>query len=174
MDNVKDNLVFSMDAWPEAGIDCEFTLSPSVFLAYLTPEDEPNFEVPNLLTSVRGNLALVKLSGGRLKVTGAFAVKAEMNCARCLSTFVGKVGDNFEEIVDLGEPSSEATLEERECFVPIRNGAIDLSPLLAELFWLSWPIKAVCKPDCRGLCPGCGANLNDGPCLCAETKVTRH
>jgi uncharacterized protein len=175
MENVKDNLVFSLDSWPEAGIACEFTLSPSVFLPYLEPGEEDSFEVPTLVTSLRGNLELSLLSGGRLRIKGAFAVKAEMICARCLSVFVGKVGDSIEEIVELGDPAPEASVEEKECFVPLRNGRFfDLTPLLAELFWLSWPIKSVCRPDCQGLCPGCGANLNDGPCLCGETKATRH
>ena len=174
MENVKDNLVFSLDSWPEAGVLCEFVLSPSVLLPYMAPPEEEGFEAPNLVTSMRGSLELSLLSGGRLTVKGAFAVKAEMICSRCLSTFVGKVGDNIDEIVELGSPEAGAGLEESECFVPLRNGMFDLTPLLAELFWLSWPIRAVCKADCQGLCPGCGANLNDGPCLCRETTVTRH
>jgi uncharacterized protein len=40
-----------------------------------------------------------------------------------------------------------------------------------EDFLLSIPISAVCRPDCRGLCPKCGKNWNEGPCDCEDDEI---
>src|SRR5258708_8474017 len=54
------------------------------------------------------------------------------------------------------EPGDESTVAE--------DGILDIAPLLREEIFLLMPIGALCRPDCAGLCPGCGRNLNDGPC----------
>lgn len=45
-----------------------------------------------------------------------------------------------------------------------------------EQILLSWPMKILCRPDCKGLCPECGENLNSGDCKCRRniTSETRH
>jgi hypothetical protein len=174
VETVRDNLRFSLDFFSEAGVSCEFVLSPSTLLPYLTAsgEEDPS-GAPNLVTSLRGRLDL-SLAGRRLTVKGMFAVKTEMICARCLSTFIGKVSDAIVEMVELGGSGSGRTEDDPDAFIRVKDGCFDLAPLVAELFWLSWPVRALCRPDCAGLCPGCGANLNDGPCLCRGAAATRH
>jgi uncharacterized protein len=49
---------------------------------------------------------------------------------------------------------------------------IDLDQDIKEEIFLDYPIKPLCKPDCKGLCPKCGKNLNEGGCSCAITKKT--
>ena len=47
---------------------------------------------------------------------------------------------------------------------------LDFTQVLQEQIIMALPVKALCKKDCRGLCPRCGADLNAGPCACgAET-----
>jgi hypothetical protein len=176
VETVRDNLIFPLDSFPEAGIVCEFVLSPAALHPHLAVagEDDPA-GVPALSTSLRGRLDL-KLAGKRLIVKGMFAVKAEMICARCLSTFIGKVGDSIDEVVELGASRGGAVADDADPgdFIAVKDGRFDLAPLVAELFWLNWPVRALCRKDCAGLCPGCGANLNDGPCLCRGAAATRH
>ena len=43
---------------------------------------------------------------------------------------------------------------------------MDLLPLARDAVLLNLPLAPVCRPDCAGLCPTCGADLNEGPCLC--------
>ena len=171
----KDNLIFPLDGWSETGASCDFALSPSLITPILAQMDADSPEdPPNLVTSLRGHLDL-QLSGRRLVVKGSFAVRVEMACSRCLSTFIGKVGDTIDEVLELGSPTHLNDLEmDEDSFIPVKNGYFDLTPLLCELFWLSWPLRAICRSDCKGLCPGCGVNLNGGPSLCREKKVTRH
>jgi uncharacterized protein len=44
------------------------------------------------------------------------------------------------------------------------DGQIDLEPLLREYALLEFPISPICKPECKGLCPVCGENLNKADC----------
>jgi uncharacterized protein len=48
---------------------------------------------------------------------------------------------------------------------------VDLSGLLIESIKLSIPPKVLCRTDCRGLCPTCGADLNHGQCGCESTEL---
>jgi hypothetical protein len=48
---------------------------------------------------------------------------------------------------------------------------LDTEPLLVEQLHLAVPMKPVCRPDCKGLCPHCGADRNRGECDCRETDV---
>ena len=43
---------------------------------------------------------------------------------------------------------------------------VDLDDLLRQQLYLSLPVKNLCAEECRGLCPGCGANLNQADCTC--------
>ena len=45
---------------------------------------------------------------------------------------------------------------------------IDLVPLVEQALLLELPLVPLCDDDCRGLCPRCGANLNEGPCQCGD------
>jgi Predicted metal-binding, possibly nucleic acid-binding protein len=72
------------------------------------------------------------------------------------------------------EPSKEdegieLTEEDLE-FGSYQNEEIDLAGLLGEEIRLALPIRFLCKEDCKGLCPKCGANLNEGPCPCPKYK----
>jgi uncharacterized protein len=172
-----DNLRFNLDLFPEDGLSRDFAIAPSDFAPYLAGEARasgaPEAEIPELVTSLRGRLDL-RLSGRRLIVKGVFAVKVRMTCARCLADFVGRLGDRIDEVLEIGDPSMLGDADDPECFISVKDQEIDLSPLLAELFWLSWPLKALCDPGCKGLCQNCGANLNEGPCQCGGVAETRH
>jgi uncharacterized protein len=47
-----------------------------------------------------------------------------------------------------------------------RDDHVDLNELLREQFYLALPMKPLCRDDCRGLCPECGANRNTDACAC--------
>ena len=53
------------------------------------------------------------------------------------------------------------------------NDSLDLDGLLTDVFFLSLDSKNLCKEDCRGLCPGCGADLNVEPCRCKKETDPR-
>jgi uncharacterized metal-binding protein YceD (DUF177 family) len=53
---------------------------------------------------------------------------------------------------------------------PIRGEHIDLAPLTREALLLNLPLAPLCREDCAGLCPRCGADLNAGPCGCGSDE----
>jgi len=93
---------------------------------------------------------------------------AEGQCARCLESFSLPIAAPFEFVLTRAQPR-EATQElhtDDLAFSFYTGDEIDLTPLVGEQAILSLPTRAVCREDCRGLCPSCGANLNTDPCAC--------
>lgn len=91
-------------------------------------------------------------------VTGTAVVRLRGNCARCLEEI------SRTEEVDLQElfcyPGKE--LDDAEA-LRIEGELIDLEPVLRDAVVLDLPFTPLCRPDCAGLCPECGANLNADP-----------
>ncbi len=121
---------------------------------------------PDLTGPLSGEIR-VSSSGGRLRLRGSFSAPVRLSCDRCLNEFVAPLGGRIDELLELGPSAGEEPLdEEADGSLAVIEGRVDLSGLLAELFWLAWPFQALCRPDCRGLCPRCGSDLNEGPCAC--------
>ena len=58
--------------------------------------------------------------------------------------------------------------EENDDILLLQDGKIDLGDLAREVFILNMPTKMLCKKDCKGLCAGCGVDLNVEPCRCKK------
>jgi uncharacterized protein len=94
-------------------------------------------------------------------------------CSRCLETFPWKVRSVFELAVVrqvAGEATASARRDDDEALVA-PEGKIGLEDLAKEQLYLSLPLKPICEPACKGLCPTCGANRNTGECGCASGDV---
>ena len=63
--------------------------------------------------------------------------------------------------------------EENDEIILLENGAFDLGDLARTVFLLDLDTKILCSPDCKGLCPRCGADLNQGPCGCKKDADPR-
>jgi uncharacterized protein len=94
-----------------------------------------------------------------LLLQGKFEAKIELECVRCLDTFLQALNWSFTDLYAFDKRS----VSESNLLVP-EDGQIDLEPLLREYALLEIPISPVCKPDCKGLCPVCGENLNTTDC----------
>lgn len=88
-----------------------------------------------------------------------FEGRLEMECVRCLEKFEQPLRSTLTELYAFDHRS----MTESNLLVP-ENGQIDLEPLLREYALLEIPIKPLCKPDCKGLCPVCGEDLNLTDC----------
>lgn len=117
---------------------------------------------------VRDLESIVQLSRTRegllLQVNASAKVAAV--CGRCLVDFFLPVSTAFEELYQF--PSRNR--EETDLILP-ESGYIDLIPLYREYLILAIPIKHVCRPDCKGLCTICGANLNETDCEHPEEET---
>ena len=91
-------------------------------------------------------------------------------CVRCLNPFVAEVGREIRQIFDrapLGAEEEEAELTATDLDrTELTGDTIDLAELLHEELQLALPIKPLCAEGCKGICAGCGAELNDEECTC--------
>jgi len=122
---------------------------------------------------------------GPLKVTGRLSAagsgrfywhgKVEgdmvMPCRRCLTD--AKVHVQDESHVIFAEPGSDETDDPDVQVLDERSNIIDLRAMLREQWLLNVPGYAVCRDDCKGICPTCGKDLNEGACDCPATRDAR-
>lgn len=94
-----------------------------------------------------------------LLVTGGFSGTTDLECARCLKTFDQRLQWDITELYAFNEKS----VSDSGLIVP-EEAKIDLEPLIRDYALLEIPISPVCKPDCKGLCPVCGQDLNVRDC----------
>ena len=94
-----------------------------------------------------------------LLFTGNFSGKTTLECARCLKSFEQQLSWNMTELYAFNEKS----VSDSGLIVP-EDAQIDLRPLIREYALLEVPIRPICKPDCKGLCPVCGQDLNVRDC----------
>lgn len=146
------------------GLELTLELSPEEVVAMATSEGQ---QPPRVVSPLRG-LMKVERQGQRLLLSGSFQVSVELICDRCLEPLAAVLDGVIDDSVALRMPTTPAQIdEEGDDELPVVNGRVDLGGLLAEFFWLAWPFRSLCRPDCAGLCPRCGADLNHGSCGCA-------
>ncbi len=96
-------------------------------------------------------------------------------CNRCLKPTTQAVAADVQLMVFADGPqpvAGEHELHERDLGVlQVAGEELDTEPLLQEQLQLNIPMKPLCRPDCAGLCPECGADLNQGPCGCEQKKA---
>ncbi len=93
--------------------------------------------------------------------------KAEYICDRCLSRFTREHHGSFEVLFHMG-PKDFETDEDDVIMLSPEQKEIDLNTDIQENLALSVPMKALCREDCKGICPGCGADLNHEKCTCGD------
>ena len=111
---------------------------------------------------------------GELVAVGTVNLQVSVPCRRCVEPVVDRKATSFDgRFVRFGSPKADAEMGEYdpEVFVLDQNGSIDLTELLRETVIASISPNVICQPDCAGLCPVCGSNLNVGDCGCEEYDV---
>ena len=94
-------------------------------------------------------------------------VSYEAECARCLKPVMRTETVDLEKTVAARDSLEDAGSDEVELdYVLIEDGVLDVEAPLTEQLLLALPTKVLCKEDCRGLCPKCGHDRNDGDCGC--------
>lgn len=86
-------------------------------------------------------------------------------CRRCLGEVTGQLEAEVHELYQAHHRADPAPEDEEETY-PLTGDFLDLEPLARDAVLLSLPLAPLCRPDCAGLCPTCGADLNAGPCRC--------
>jgi uncharacterized protein len=107
---------------------------------------------------------------GRYRVAGRVKGALELACSRCLDAFSHPVDAEFDlryvpRTENVGDGETE--VEEDDLSTAFyTDDQIDLGQIVTEQFQLALPMKPLCRDECKGLCPQCGTNLNNGSCAC--------
>lgn len=124
-----------------------------------------NFDYPRMqlgedliLTEFKGTALLSRTPQGLL-LQADFEGQASLDCVRCLGTFDQALVWTATELYAFDKRS----VTDSGLIMP-EDGHIDLELLMREYALLEIPISPVCKPDCKGLCPLCGEDLNRVDC----------
>jgi uncharacterized protein len=135
------------------------------------PPEEPLFEGLDLKLREPARLELEARSVGEgVLVRGRVEALLDLECRRCVKSVPHRVD---EEIHILYEPLNEEEEEELggEVYpLPRRGDVLDLRPALREQILLHVPQYVLCSDACRGLCPQCGTDLNEGACDCVPDE----
>jgi uncharacterized protein len=107
-----------------------------------------------------------------IRLRGHFAGSFQVPCARCIEPVEIPLAAEFDLIfrplgADADVPERSITASETEIGY-YQGDSLLLEDVLREQVLLSLPVRTLCKPDCKGLCPRCGANRNLQPCSCDE------
>ena len=124
--------------------------------------------------SVTGSVELLRTNRGVLVRARLWLVEPE-DCSRCLKPLQETLPIEFEEeflmTVDVrsGQPAEEPPNEDD--FLVDEHHMLDLTEAIRQYREASAAIQTICRPDCRGLCPSCGHDLNTGDCDCRSPSV---
>jgi uncharacterized protein len=99
-----------------------------------------------------------------IELVGTIEVPWHGLCRRCLRPLAETI------VVEVDERYADQPAVHDDAF-PIEHGQIDLAPMVREHVLLAVDDPRLCRPDCPGLCPECGADLSAGLCGCVDVVV---
>jgi uncharacterized protein len=125
---------------------------------------------------IQGTVELIRTDRGIL-AQGKLAGKGNITCSRCLTMFEYPLSfgieDEFFPSRDVTSGVSLSIPDDSTTFMIDEHHILDLSEATRQYVLITVPMKPLCHPDCAGLCPNCGANLNQGDCYCsAQSQET--
>ena len=115
-------------------------------------------------------LILTNLGSDKLRIEGSFRATALIPCDRCLTEVKTPIALSFEKEVDMKQ-TTEGRIEDLDETDYIEGYNLDAERLLYGELLVNWPMKTLCREDCRGICRKCGKNLNEGSCGCDTAEL---
>jgi uncharacterized protein len=122
---------------------------------------------------------LERADGDSVHVRGRLTAGLDLECNRCLSPYAMPVGQDLDlfylphhaETEDQ-EEEDEVELDDHDMVVAYHDGKhLDLGEMVREQLVLTTPMKRLCREDCKGRCPRCGADLNASACPCPAPEA---
>ena len=145
-------------------IDYELTVNTD-------PEDTASFlygvSFPSPM-KVKGDITN---TAGYMRMELSATLDYEAQCARCLSDVNGSFAFSLEKTVAPRDVLSDLDEDQLDDYAILEDGFLDIDEQLMEQLEMEFPLRFLCKEDCRGLCQKCGKNLNDGDCGCNKKDI---
>lgn len=127
------------------------------------------------LTDLNGSVNLIRTNDGIL-VRAKLHTSVELSCSRCLTQFSMPIRFSIdEEFLPLTDINTGARLPLADGADPAAtidsNHILDLSEVVRQDLMLALPLVPLCRNECKGLCPNCGQNWNEGTCECDDRDL---
>lgn len=116
----------------------------------------------------------IKIKGGIYNTEDGIYLQAkvyfefETKCSRCLKEITIEEENNLEYRIQFKEDEEISSDEE---VIKVSGYAIDLTKPIISSILLSIPMKTICDENCKGICPQCGNDLNEGQCNCKNNNI---
>ncbi len=137
----------------------------------IDPEDTSSFlygvSFPSPM-KVKGDITN---TAGYMRMSLEMSVDYVAECARCLTPVNGQFSLNLEKTVAPKKLLSDLDEDKLDDYAIIEDGFLDLDEQLRDQMEMEFPLRFLCREDCKGLCQRCGKNLNEGKCDCPEREI---
>jgi uncharacterized protein len=174
---VKD-LILNVDALEEANQPFEADLPRDFLDELLRAEPATEFQAAGA-SHLRGRATKM---GRKVLVQAKFTVPLKGQCKRCLKSMALEepvelirayvpAGQETQKQKTRGEESEASFNPELADEESYQGKELDLTPAVREQILLSVPPSPLCREECKGLCPACGKDLNEGECGCDRTVM---
>lgn len=106
-----------------------------------------------------------------MELKGTLSAELDTQCSRCLKEVHQHLNIPFEERFRSVVGEAELEEDEEDATIPVEGEAFDTVPFCEESFVIHLPFTPLCSEECKGLCPTCGQDWNEGSCDCDNTRV---
>src|SRR2546423_10846142 len=116
-----------------------------------------------------GSASVLENTGGEIRVQGRFSGTVEADCDCCLASALYPLDNAFDLFYrpPLDIDADELKIDDQEAEIGFYEGlGLELADVIKEQILLALPLKRICREDCKGICPVCGANRNEIACDC--------
>ena len=131
-----------------------------------------DLEIPEpYLGKFKTNIVLDKFDH-QIIVDAVTGIPAKLICDRCAREFQTEISSKFKMVYLFRSKYNDSENEKEDVvYMHPEMDKIDLDKDIRDFAILGVPMKMLCSEDCKGLCPKCGKNLNDGPCNCTVVII---
>ena len=170
----RDLLKVRLNEIPDRGLDVHFAPADVRYAAILDEVAEGK--------GASGEAKVrLELWPNRVDLTGSMSSSLPQRCSRCLEPFAITIDRSFRQVLMRTATAAPEAADDNEIELNLQDldraelvgEVIDLGEILREELLLALPSKALCLEDCKGICPGCGAELNSEPCTCKPVTDPR-
>ncbi len=126
------------------------------FYEYISEEDLCDIPSVNICLPVKVSGTVILTGKHSASIDGEVCLVLKGDCTRCLKETEKTLVLNFEEFVSQDNTDGYKVV----------NDKVDLSKIVDDLIIMNMPVSFLCKEDCKGICAGCGVDLNVDVCKC--------
>lgn len=116
------------------------------------------------------NLTITNTGKKVLKIQAEGKISIALPCDRCLKDVITEFSIQTEREVDM-KASEEDRIKDLDEINYITGCSLNMEQLLHNEILIHWPMRVLCKEDCKGICSHCGKDLNEGPCSCEQESL---